>query len=88
MHGETGKAAAWLAPLAVAKLTPEDALKARKATTPEKHVERRMALLGRARRKVLNTLCNSADPVRIPQYLMKTTLEIFYVVREDSVNCW
>jgi hypothetical protein len=54
VHGETPKAAQWLAPLAVAKLTPEDAAESVRQTTPEKHVERRMALLGRARTKVEN----------------------------------
>jgi hypothetical protein len=47
VHGESAKAAEWLAPLAVAKLSPEDATLAAEQTTPERHVERRMALLVR-----------------------------------------
>ena len=45
VHGHSDKAANWLAPLAVGKLSPEDALEAQKRSTPENHVRRRLARL-------------------------------------------
>jgi predicted NAD/FAD-binding protein/cytochrome b involved in lipid metabolism len=53
VHGLTPKAAQWLAPLAVGRLTEADALRARQLSNPEAHVERRMTLLGGARRKIV-----------------------------------
>lgn len=53
VHGQSDKAAQWLAPLAVAKLSPSDTKKAQQHTTPEVHVEKRMDILHRARRKIL-----------------------------------
>lgn len=53
VHGQSSKAAEWLAPLAVGKLTPEDAARAVAETTPATHVEKRMELLHRKRRKIL-----------------------------------
>jgi len=53
VHGKSDKAANWLAPLAVGKLTEEETLMAKQHTTPEKHVEKRMAMLTKARRKIL-----------------------------------
>ena len=53
VHSQTEKAAQWLAPLAVGRLTPEDAKRAEKMTTPEVHVEKRMKHLGRARRQTM-----------------------------------
>ncbi|KAH8088640.1 hypothetical protein JL720_6588 [Aureococcus anophagefferens] len=53
VHGHSDKAARWLAPLAVGKLSPEDAALASARSTPEAHVDRRMARLGAARRRLL-----------------------------------
>jgi hypothetical protein len=53
VHGKTEKAGQWLAPLAVGKLTPEDAQRAKKETTPHKHVEARMKLLRNSRKKII-----------------------------------
>jgi len=53
VHGNTTKAAQWLAPLAVGKLSEEDAVKAVQMTSPEIHVEKRMTLLTTARKKIV-----------------------------------
>lgn len=53
VHGQTEKAANWLAPLAVGKLSKEDTIKAQQMTTPEVHVEKRKTMLTRARRKII-----------------------------------
>lgn len=53
VHGASDKAAEWLAPLVVGKLSPSDAAAARHTTTPAVHVAKRMRHLGRARRRVL-----------------------------------
>jgi len=53
IHGLSDKAANWLAPLAVGKLTPEDAEIIAAETTPEVHVKKRHVVLGRHRRKTL-----------------------------------
>jgi cytochrome b involved in lipid metabolism len=53
VHGRTAKAAEWLVPLAVGKLTPEEAIQARDSTTPQVHVERRHQLLNQQRRKII-----------------------------------
>lgn len=53
VHGQTEKAAQWLAPLAVAKLTPEEAVLSREMTTPEAHVERRAQMLKQKRRNII-----------------------------------
>jgi len=45
VHGDTEKAAHWLAPLAVGKLSPEEAEQSRIETTPEVHVQRRARIL-------------------------------------------
>ena len=58
VHSQTDKAAQWLAPLAVGKLTPEDAKRAEEMTTPEVHVEKRMKHLGRARRQTMLVACS------------------------------
>lgn len=50
---QSGKAARWLAPLAVGRLSTADALRSREESGPEAHVRSRMQLLGRARRKLL-----------------------------------
>lgn len=52
VHGNTEKAAQWLEPLAVGKLTDEEAVKARDSTTPEVHVQRRAQMLSQKRRKI------------------------------------
>ncbi|KAJ1451094.1 hypothetical protein M885DRAFT_570414 [Pelagophyceae sp. CCMP2097] len=53
VHGASSKAAEWLAPLAVAKLSRADAVRAAALSTASCHVEKRMARLGAARRKLL-----------------------------------
>lgn len=53
VHGATNKAARWLAPLAVGRLSPQDRAAAEAATTSDAHVRKRLVLIGRARRKVL-----------------------------------
>lgn len=53
VHGNTHKASQWLEPLAVGKLSAEDAVKAQNATSPAVHVEKRMKLLHRARQKIV-----------------------------------
>lgn len=53
VHGLSEKAANWLAPLAVGKLSPEDAETIATETTPSVHVEKRQKVLGQARRKTL-----------------------------------
>ena len=52
VHGQSEKAANWLAPLAVGKLSEEDKQKAAEISTPVKHVDKRMTLLRRARKKI------------------------------------
>ena len=56
VHARTDKAATWLAPLAVGRLSAEDAARASALTTPAVHVERRLALLWRARRRLLGVV--------------------------------
>merc|ERR1719253_463736 len=53
VHGNTTKAADWLAGMAVARLSREDALHARRGTDSVVHVERRHAWLNRARRRII-----------------------------------
>jgi len=53
VHAQTDKAANWLAPLAVGKLSQEDADRAKSFSTPERHVSRRMKRLKRARKRIL-----------------------------------
>ena len=53
VHGRTEKAAQWLAPLAVGKLSTKDAIASRDATTPEVHVARRAQMLSQRRRRIL-----------------------------------
>ena len=53
VHGMSDKASNWLAPLAVGKLSAEEAATAKALSTPEAHVRTRMKLLGHARRKLL-----------------------------------
>lgn len=53
VHGLSDKAANWLAPLAVGKLTPEEAEISAAETTSDVHVEKRQIVLNRHRRKVL-----------------------------------
>jgi len=53
VHGDTDKAAQWLAPMAVGKLTPTDAQTSRDNTTPEVHVERRRRILNQRRRGII-----------------------------------
>lgn len=53
IHGKTTKAAEWLAPLAIAKLSPEEAIQSRKSTTSTVHVERRGKILNKQRRKII-----------------------------------
>jgi len=52
VHGHSTKAAEWLAPLAVGRLSEADAAEATARSTPERHVERRMARLSAARRRL------------------------------------
>lgn len=52
VHGETNKAARWLAPLAVGKLTEADEAASVALTTPHQQVERRAALLRKARVRI------------------------------------
>jgi predicted NAD/FAD-binding protein len=53
VHGNTDKAAKWLAGMAVGRLTEEDAILARHGTDSVVHVERRHVWLGKARRRVV-----------------------------------
>ena len=53
VHGLSDKAANWLAPLAVGKLSDEDAAVSAAETTPEVHIEKRQKVLGQSRRKCL-----------------------------------
>lgn len=53
VHGNTAKAAEWLAPLAVGRLVGADVEEARTMTTSAAHVERRFDYLGRARTRIL-----------------------------------
>ena len=53
VHGRTSKAAEWLAPLAVGKLSPEEVMQARDSTTSEEHVRRRQQILKQKRRKII-----------------------------------
>ena len=53
VHGLSDKAANWLAPLAVGKLSPEEAAISAAETTAQVHVDKRHVVLGRARRKTL-----------------------------------
>ena len=53
VHGQTDKAAQWLAPLAVGRLSEADAVRARQLSTPEAHVDKRMTILGKARQKII-----------------------------------
>ena len=52
VHGQTEKAAQWLAPLAVGRLSEADAVRARELSTPETHVEKRMTILDRHGRRL------------------------------------
>ena len=64
VHGHSDKAANWLAPLAVGKLSPEDALEAQKRSTPENHVRRRLARLRASRRRLATKWLPAAIAVR------------------------
>jgi len=57
VHGHSDKAANWLAPLAVGRLTPADAARAAAASTPARHVERRLGRLRNARRRLAAVAC-------------------------------
>lgn len=53
VHGNTDKAAGWLASMAVGRLSEEDAIASREVTTSAVHVERRHRWLNRARRRII-----------------------------------
>jgi len=54
VHGQSQhKVRQWLAPLAVAKLSPEDAKRAAAESTPQLHVDRRQKMLARERRRIV-----------------------------------
>ena len=53
VHSQSDKASGWLAGCAVGRLSEADAATLARETTPEAHVEKRMALLWRARWKAL-----------------------------------
>ena len=53
VHGESDKAAGWLAGMAVGRLTDEDAEKARGGTDAVVHVRRRFGILAKARRRIV-----------------------------------
>jgi len=53
VHGQTEKAAIWLAPLAVGKLSDRDTLLAVQGSNAEAHVHKRFKILWKARQKVL-----------------------------------
>lgn len=53
VHGESDKAANWLASMAVGKLSESDAIKSRQRTDAAVHVERRHMWLNRARRRIV-----------------------------------
>lgn len=53
VHGESEKAAQWLAPMAVGKLSEEDAVKSKQMTNAKVHVERRHKWLNKARRRIV-----------------------------------
>lgn len=56
VHGNSEKAANWLAPLAVGKLSDEEAALSVARTTPQLHASRRMSLLKKSRRKLLGVV--------------------------------
>jgi len=53
VHGNTTKAAAWLASMAIGKLSPVDAKLSRECTNSVIHVERRHMWLNKARRRIV-----------------------------------
>lgn len=53
VHGESDKAANWLAGMAVGKLSESDAVKSKERTNAAIHVERRHVWLNRARRRIV-----------------------------------
>eukprot|EP00039_Didymoeca_costata_P004891 m.76870 g.76870 ORF g.76870 m.76870 type:complete len:746 (-) comp12588_c0_seq1:125-2362(-) len=56
VHTQSDKPAGYLQGLAVGKLSPEDAARARAETTPNVHVESRMRVLWKARMKLVGVL--------------------------------
>ena len=69
VHGHSDKAANWLAPLAVGKLSPEDALEAQKRSTPENHVRRRLARLRASRRRLLAIACSLPAAIAVRKFI-------------------
>ena len=53
VHGQSDKAANWLASMAVGRLTPEDAVKAKEGIDASVHVRRRFGILAKARRRII-----------------------------------
>lgn len=53
VHGNTEKAAEWLAPLAVGRLSPEEAIESRDAMTSAVHVKRRAQMLRKRRQGIM-----------------------------------
>jgi len=53
VHSQSKKASEWLAPLAVGKLSKEDAERAKNTCTPEVHVKKRFQILKKARKRIL-----------------------------------
>ncbi|EJK52509.1 hypothetical protein THAOC_28203, partial [Thalassiosira oceanica] len=53
VHGQSDKAAGWLASMAVGRLTEEDAVRAREGTDAPVHVGRRFGILAKARRRIV-----------------------------------
>ena len=53
VHGNSDKAAGWLQSMAIAKLSPEDAMASRERTTAVVHVTQRHVWLNKARRRIV-----------------------------------
>ena len=69
VHGHSDKAANWLSPLAVGKLSPEDALEAQRRSTPENHVRRRLARLRASRRRLLAIACSLPAAIAVRKFI-------------------
>ena len=69
VHGHSDKAANWLSPLAVGKLSPEDALEAQRRSTPENHVRRRLARLKASRRRLLAIACSLPAAIAVRKFI-------------------
>ena len=69
VHGHSDKAANWLAPLAVGKLSESDAREAQRRSTPENHVRRRLARLKASRRRLLTIALSLPAAIAVRQFI-------------------